>query len=187
MLRTEWFAPPAPPFPLQAWKASSCQLHPWFSKTKLEWMGQRPKKNFSSLCIKTQLTFTMQHLCSAHVKLRIVLSSKNKTSSHKSRHALSKLTERKDSSTELSQNLGKYLSCGLKKKKRHLELLQCCRPAMQYESAAGTWIKRQGEGGSTALKKSKGDFHYRQCSLSSYRVPHWFCTLHACSFMVLWF
>lgn len=85
---------------------------------RLSWSGW-DKKNFSSLCIKTQLTFAMQHLCSAHVKLRIVLSSKNKTRSHKSRHALSKLTERMDSSTVLSQNLGKYHPCGLKKNKKN--------------------------------------------------------------------
>lgn len=100
---------------------------------KLEWMGQRPKNNFSSLCIKTQLTFAMRHLCSAHVKLRIVLSSKNKTRSHKSRHALSKLKGLQHCPEPKSWQIPPLWF-----KKTHLELLQCCRPAMQYESAAGT-------------------------------------------------
>lgn len=107
-------------------------------------------------------------------------SPSNKISSHRTRHALSKLTERKGSSSVLSLNLGKSYS-GLKKKK---ETLQCCRPAMQHESAAGTWIKMRWRW-FNSFRKWKGisiwnDATFHLVTLHTASVP-----LHLCPFMVL--
>lgn len=58
--------------PSQAWKASSCQLHPWFSKTQLEWMGQKElqlivHQDPAYLCYATFM------LCSCQTKDCIVI------------------------------------------------------------------------------------------------------------------
>lgn len=150
---------------------------------RLSWSGW-DKKNFSSLCIKTQLTFAMQHLCSAHVKLRIVLSSKNKSRSHKSRHALSKLKGLQHCPEPKSWQIPPLWFKKIKNPLRTTAVLQ---------TSNAVWIscwhlnKKTRWRRFNSFKKSKGDFHYRQRRLSPYRAPHWFCTLHACSFMILWF